>query len=163
MQAFDKILKLFVWIFALLLLSGVALMVCYVPVAVPSAAVSAKAMPAASSSLSAGALARGVHFWAAQIALLAALIVLANTFFVKTNRPHAGWAAAILVLTGLFWFTGMLLPWDQLAFWLASILRPPTGLFAIYWLHTLVLSVLLLAVLIACIRYLRSTHHETHP
>ena len=147
----------FFWLTALLLLSGLALMGWYVPVTVPSHAPAAP-LPA----VSAGSIVRGLHFWFAQIALLAAVAVLLNTFFVKTNRPRAGWAAGLFVLTGLLWFTGMLLPWDHLGFWLAPVLRPPTGLFVIYWLHTLILSVMLFAFLVTCIGRLRSTHHETH-
>lgn len=73
-----------------------------------------------------------------------------------------GWAAGILVLTVMLWFTGMLLPWDHLDFWLAPVFRPPTGLLAVYWLHTLILSVATLVLLIYYVRRLRSNHHETH-
>ena len=152
-----RTLNVFFWLFVLLLLSGVALIGWYVPVIAPAAA-PMSALPA----VSAGSVLRGVHFWFAQIALLAAVAVLLNTFFVKTNRPRAGWAAGVFVLTALLWFTGMLLPWDQLDHWLAPLFYPPMGLWAVYWLHTLILSLSLLALLIPCIRRLRSTHHETH-
>ena len=131
-------------------LSGLTLMGWYVPVA-------AAAPGGGSSSMSTGSILRGIHFWAAQIALLAALIGIGQAFFVKTNWPHAGWAAGAFVLTALLWFTGMLLPWDQLDQWLFPLFHPPMGLRAVYWLHTLILPALLFAVLIACGRRLRST------
>ncbi len=105
---------------------------------------------------------RGLHFWLAQIAVFVAVFAVCRAFFVKTNWPGAGWAAGVFVLTGLLWFTGMLLPWDQLSYWLAPLFRPSTGLLAVYRLHTLILSALLLVLLVIYIRRLRSTHHETH-
>ncbi len=121
----------------------------YAPVVVPAAA-----PVTASATVSAAGITRGLHFWLAQIVLLIAAFAICRAFFVKTNRPRAGWAAGTFLLTGLFWFTGMLLPWDQLNFWLAPLFRPPTGLLTVYWLHALVLPVLLLAVLIIYARRL---------
>ncbi len=150
-----RTLRVLFWLFGLLLLSGAALRVWYAPVAAASPG-------GGSSAVSAASITRGVHFWLAQIALLAALAAVGQAFFVKTNRSRAGWAAGMFVLTALLWFTGMLLPWDQLDHWLSPLFHPPMGLWAVYWLHTLILSLSLLALLIPCIRRLRSTHHETH-
>ena len=46
------------------------------------------------------------------------------------------------LLTGMFWFTGMLLPWDSLEYWLS---RNGTGLTlkSLYLIHVLLLPLLL--------------------
>ncbi len=150
-----RVLRLCVWLFALLTLSGLAWVGWYV--FVPRAALGGSSPP-----ISTGSILLDVHFWAAQIALLAALVGVGQAFFVKTNRPHAWWAVGTLLLTALLWFTGMLLPWDQLSYWLAPLFRQPTGLFAVYWLHILILPALLIAVFVVYARYVRSNHHETH-
>lgn len=153
-----RLVTVLLWALALALLtSGLALMLYYVPVA----ALAGTERPA-SGVWAVGPLTRGLHFWLAQAALLAASFAVCQEFFVKTNRPYTAWAAGAFLLIGLLWFTGMLLPWDQLNFWLAPMFRPPTGLLAVYWLHTLILSVLLLLLLIFYVRRLRSNHHETH-
>ena len=143
------------WLFGLLLLSGLALMGWYVPVA------GAAGAGGGSPAVSVGGILRGVHFWLAQaallISLLIAIVAIIAAIFTKTNWLRAGWAAGAFVLTGLFWLTGMLLPWDQLDYWLAPVFRPPSGLFAVYWLHTLILAVPMLALLIIYVRRLRKT------
>jgi len=152
-----RLVTVSLWLFALLSLTGLALMLYYAPAVTP-----ADTGQPASGVRALGPILRGLHFWLAQLALLAGIFAVCRAFFVKTSRPRAAWAAGAFLLTGLLWFTGMMLPWDQLNFWLAPVFRPPTGLLVIYWLHALVLSALLLAVLITYTRRLRSTHHETH-
>ena len=152
-----RTLRVCSWLFILLTLSGLALMLYYAPAITP-----ADTGQPASGVRALGPTLRGLHFWLAQIAVFVAVFAVCQAFFVKTNWPRAGWAAGVFVLTGLLWFTGMLLPWDHLDFWLAPVLRPPTGLLTVYWLHTLILSLSLFALLISCIRRLRSTYHETH-
>ena len=152
-----RTLRVCSWLFALLALSGLALMLYYTPAFTP-----VDTGQPASGVRALGPTLRGLHFWLAQIAVFVAVFAVCRAFFVKTNWPRAGWAAGVFVLTGLLWFTGMLLPWDQLSYWLAPLFRPSTGLLTVYWLHTLVLSLPTLVLLIYYVRRLRSTHHETH-
>jgi quinol-cytochrome oxidoreductase complex cytochrome b subunit len=151
--------KAYLWLFAVLTLSGLLLMGLYVPVSAPPSA----ATPAP-SSIPAGYVTRGIHFWAAFLAVLAILAHLARAIFVKTNRKRIGWAAALFLLTCLLWFTGMLLPWDQLGFWLSRLSArlgvpvladPYAALYAVYWLHTLALSVPTIFLLIIYVRRTR--------
>ena len=116
-----------------LLLSGLLLMLFYVPHPTSIPAMSGQ------SGVTVGGIFRGIHVWAAQLIVLAVLVYVACTVFVKTNHPRIGWAACLAVLTGLLWFTGILLPWDHLA----------------YWTHVLILTVLLLTLLIFYVRRTR--------
>ena len=142
-------LKVSLWLLTALALSGLALAAMYVPVA-------ASAVPAApaQSGVTAGYVARGVHFWLAHLVVLTVLAHLAGVLFRKTNRFLIGWALSLLVLTSLLGFTGYLLPWDELPAWLD---RSGTGLtlMRVYALHVLLLPLLLypLAVL-----YVRRTY-----
>lgn len=145
-------LKAYLWLLAALTLSGLLLMSLYVPsVALPD-------VPA-SPGVSAGYVARGVHFWTAQLALLAVLAHLAHTIFVKTNRVYIGWVVALALMTGLLWFTGFLLPWDQLASWMQQLWLPSisaqNALWTVYLTHTLALSLLMLPVLFVYVRRTR--------
>ncbi len=150
-------LKVYLWLFALVALSGLLLMFFYVPSAAPPKS------PAPSTGVSLGYVLRGVHFWAAQFAVLAVLTHMARTVFVKTNRPRSGWVVALVLLTGLLWFTGFLLPWDQLAFWMQRWLpgiSAENALWAVYRTHTLALSLLTLPLLFV---YVRRTRRDPVP
>ncbi len=146
-------LKAYLWLLAVLTLSGLLLMLCYVPSAATPAS------PAPSAGMSLGYVSRGVHFWAAQIAVLAVLAHLVRTIFAKTNRKRAGWALLLFLLTCLLCFTGYLLPWDQLASWMQQELLPhisaQNALWSVYWTHTLVLSLLMLPFLLVYVRRTR--------
>lgn len=146
-------LKACLWLFALLTLSGLLLMLSYVPSAAPSA----PASPSAGVSL--GYILRGVHFWAAQIAVILALTHLGGMVFVKMDRACLGSASALVLLTCLLCFTGYLLPWDQLAFWMQQLWLPnvtaQNALWAVYWTHTLALSLLMLPLLLVHVRRMR--------
>ena len=145
-------LKASLWLLAALTLSGLLLMGFYVPIAAPPIP------PAPSAGVSAGHILRGVHFWAAQIIIFAVLAHLARTVFVKTNRKRTGWAICLLLLTCLLWFTGMLLPWDQLAFWMQRWmhgLSAQNALWTVYWTHTLALPALVLPFLLVYVRRTR--------
>ncbi len=139
-------LQAVMWVAGFLALTGLALMFLYVPEYAEPAHVSP-----APASITPGSVFRGLHFWGSNLIVLAAAAHLLRTIFVKTNRRRSGGALAIGVLTGLFWFTGMLLPWDQLTYWLPSWAG---GLLGVYWTHTLALSLLMLPLLAV---YLRRT------
>ena len=135
-------LKVCLWLLALLTLSGLLLMFCYVPSAAPPA------VPASST----------------QFAVAAVSAHLVRTIFVKTNRRRTGWAVVLVLLTGLLWFTGFLLPWDQLASWMQRSMLPNISaqgaLWSVYWTHTLILSLLTLPFLLV---YVRRTRHDLVP
>ena len=141
------------WLSGFLALTGLALMLLYVPTSAPAHVLLEP------RGVTPGGVFRGFHFWAAQVIVLIALAHLTRTVFVKTNRRFSGWALAIAAVTGLFWFTGMLLPWDRLTDWLPVWAG---GLLGVYWTHTLALSVLLLPLLIGCMRRTHCDLPVTH-
>ncbi len=145
-------LKIVLWMLAFLALTGLGLMLCYVP-----DRDSSFLMKSGQPIITTGSVFRGLHFWGSNFIVMAVAVHLARTVFVKTNRQRFGGALAIAVLTGLFWFTGMLLPWDQLTYWLPSW---ACGLRGIYWTHTLALSLLMLPLLAV---YLRRTRRDFMP
>ncbi len=150
-------LKAYLSLLGVLLLSGLVLMPIFVPSGTPLA------HSASGAIVSAGPVLRGVHFWAAPLAALAILAHLGGTIFVKTNRPRRTGAIILVLLTGLLWFTGVLLPWDQLAFWTNGLLRGVTSqnvLWIVYWMHTLALSLLALPFLLI---YVRRTRRDPAP
>jgi quinol-cytochrome oxidoreductase complex cytochrome b subunit len=141
-------------LFAVLVLSGLLLMLVYVPSAAPVRSAAAPTAP-----LPWGYLLRGVHFWTGNLVVLAVLAHLLYTIFVKTNWSHVGWAAALFLLAGLLWITGILLPWDQLAFWIQHLWLPNisawNALWAVYVMHSLILSLLMLPFLLIYARRTR--------
>jgi len=148
-------LKASLWLLAALALSGLALTLLYVPVTA-SVAPSAVA-PLGPPGVTLGGIMRGVHFWTAQFVVLALLAHLIFALSTKTQRRFAGWAAGLFALTGFLWFTGILLPWDDLTQWLR---RGAAGLtpLQIYGLHVLLLPLLLYPLAGV---YFRLTRRET--
>jgi len=142
-----RLLSAVLWLASLLAVSGLALMFLYFPEYTKP--VSGYTAP---PGITVGSIFRGAHFWLAQLIVLAALAHGVRVVFVKTNRPRLGWALAVTTVTGLLWFTGMLLPWDRLANWLPVWAG---GLLGVYWTHTLALSLLLLLLMIAYFGRLR--------
>jgi quinol-cytochrome oxidoreductase complex cytochrome b subunit len=146
------------WLLAGLALTGLALMFLYVPAAAPVSA-------PGRAGVTAGGVLRGLHFWAGNLIVLAVLAHLGRTAFVRASRPRLGWAAALTALTVLSCFTGYLLPWDHLAFWLLTWTHGLGGalgrmdalgaLLTVYWTHTLGLTALTLPLLIAYARRAR--------
>ena len=145
------------WVMGLLALTGLALMFLYTPESAKPAHVFPAPTGITPGGFFRGVHFRGVHFWLAQLIVLVALAHLMRVVFVKTNRRRSGLALAIAALTGLFWFTGMLLPWDRLTDWLPSW---ADGLLGVYWTHTLALSLLMLPSLAV---YLRRTRRDFMP
>ena len=135
------------WLACLLAVTGLALMFLYIP----EYTVPVHVYPAP-AGITLGGFFRGVHFWLAQFIVLIVLAHLIRVVFVKTNRRRSGWALTITALIGLLWFTGMLLPWDQLAHWLPIWAG---GLLGVYWIHTIALSLLLSPLLLVYVRCLR--------
>lgn len=72
-----------------------------------------------------GWLVRGLHAWAANLLILAALLHMFSTFFVKAYRPprELTWITGCLLFFLLlgFGFSGYLLPWNELAFFATKV------------------------------------------
>ena len=73
------------------------------------------------SSVTLGWLMRGVHVWAANLIVLAALFHMGRVFFDAAYKPprETNWLVGLILLFVIFAFgaTGYLLPWDQWAYW----------------------------------------------
>jgi quinol-cytochrome oxidoreductase complex cytochrome b subunit len=108
-------------LFLILLLTGVLLMVYYVP-SVEQAYGSVKDI---STVVTGGRQIRNMHRWGAHamvaVVVLHLLRVLFTTGYTGTRRVNWLVGIALLCLTILFSFSGYLLPWDQLAFWAVTI------------------------------------------
>lgn len=72
-----------------------------------------------------GALIRGLHYWGAQLMVLAATLHLARVVFTGGYRPprELNWfiGLGLLVITLLWDFTGYVLRWDDGGFWALTI------------------------------------------
>ncbi len=106
-----------VFFFAVEVLTGILLMVYYQP----TAGDAYESIQYIMSTASLGWLVRGLHVWAGSLLVLFALLHLARVWIQGAYRGGRGfnWAIGVLLLLLLlaFGFTGMLLPWDQAAFW----------------------------------------------
>ncbi len=110
-----RFLNAYLWLLAIVVFSGLILVFIYVPVSAP---VVEYEIPR--HTITVGYVGRGIHFWAAHLLMIAVLVYFVRTFFVKTNWSQPRWASVLALLTFLLWFTGMLLPWDQLGYWMQS-------------------------------------------
>ena len=108
-------------LFLILLVTGVLLMVYYVP-SVEHAYSSVKDI---SEVVAGGRYIRNMHRWAAHgmvvVVVLHLLRVLYTSAYTRTRRVNWLVGITLLCLTILFSFSGYLLPWDQLAFWAVTI------------------------------------------
>jgi quinol-cytochrome oxidoreductase complex cytochrome b subunit len=108
-------------LFLILLLTGVLLMVYYVP-SVEQAYRSVKDI---STVVTAGRYIRNIHRWGAHGMVAVVLFHLFRVLFTTgyTGSRRVNWIVGItlLCMTILFSFSGYLLPWDQLAFWAVTI------------------------------------------
>ncbi len=108
-------------LFAILVVTGVLLMLFYVP-SVQQAYWSMKDI---GSIVSFGWLLRSQHRWAAHLMVGITFLHMARVFYTGAYRgPRAvNWLVgiALLLATLLLSFTGYLLPWDQLAFWAVTV------------------------------------------
>ncbi len=121
-----------------------------------------------------GWLIRSVHAWAAHLVIFCVMGHLASTFFLKAYRPprELTWVTGVALFALLlgFGFTGYLLPWNTLAYFATKVgteiagIVPGIGpilqtflrggsevsdvtLTRFFWLHILVLPLLLLGLL----------------
>ncbi len=111
-------------LFVLLTVTGIFLMVYYVPSTshFNGAYDSIKDLQ---YSVSYGRLLRNVHRWAAHFMVAAVFFHMCRVFYTGAYKPprEFNWIIGVvcLLLTLLLSFTGYLLPWDQLAFWAIEV------------------------------------------
>ena len=108
-------------LFLILLLTGVLLMVYYVP-SIEQAYRSVKDI---ATVVPAGRYIRNIHRWGAHGMVAVVLFHLLRVLFTSgyTGSRRVNWLVGItlLCMTILYSFSGYLLPWDQLAFWAVTI------------------------------------------
>lgn len=108
-------------LFLILLLTGILLMVYYVP-SVQHAYGSVKDI---STVVAGGRYVRNIHRWGAHGMVVAVFLHLLRVLFTSayTGSRRVTWLVgiALLCVIILFSFSGYLLPWDQLGFWAVTI------------------------------------------
>ncbi len=109
------------YLFIILLVSGLALMFYYVP-AIERAYGS---MLDLKSEVTFGVFVRNIHRWSAHGLIIFAVLHMLRVFYTGAyKRPRQlNWVIGVILLlmTGMMAFTGYLLPWDQQAFWAVQI------------------------------------------
>ena len=109
------------YLFALLTVTGLALMLYYVPH--PDAAY--RSMKDIEYATTFGMFIRNAHRWAAHGMVAVVFLHMCRVFFTGAyKRPREfNWVVGVflLLLTLALSFTGYLLPWDQLAFWAITV------------------------------------------
>ncbi len=109
------------FLFASLTLSGLALMLYYVP----STTLAYRSMKDLEYAVTFGMFLRNSHRWAAHAMVAVVFLHLCRVFFTGAYKPprEFNWVVgvALLLLTLALSFTGYLLPWDQLAFWAITV------------------------------------------
>lgn len=109
------------YLFLILTISGILLMFFYVPATDQAY----NRMYDLRSSVSYGAVLRGMHFWSANAMIGSVFFHLCRVFYTGAYKPprEFNWVIGVLlfVLTLILGFTGYLLPWDQLAFWAITV------------------------------------------
>jgi quinol-cytochrome oxidoreductase complex cytochrome b subunit len=109
------------YLFLVLTLTGLALMLYYVPY--PEAAY--RSMKDIEFATSFGMFIRNAHRWAAHGMVALVFLHMCRVFFTGAyKRPREfNWVVGVvlLLLTLALSFTGYLLPWDQLAFWAITV------------------------------------------
>lgn len=106
---------------AVLVFSGILLMVYYVP-EIGSAHASILKI---NSQIDFGWFVRSLHSWAGNLMILVVMVHLFSTYFMKAYRKPreiTWWSGLVLMFLCLaFGFTGYLLPWDDVAFFATKI------------------------------------------
>jgi quinol-cytochrome oxidoreductase complex cytochrome b subunit len=109
------------FLFVLLTVTGLALMLYYVPH--PAAAY--RSMKDLEHAVAFGMFLRNAHRWAAHGMVAAVFLHLCRVFFTGAYKPprEFNWVVGVglLLLTLALSFTGYLLPWDQLAYWAITV------------------------------------------
>ncbi|MCS6903399.1 MAG: cytochrome b N-terminal domain-containing protein [Candidatus Bipolaricaulota bacterium] len=107
---------------ALQILSGILLMIYYRP----SPDEAYESVRYVMNDVRLGWLVRGMHYWGAHLLIVVLVLHLGRVYFFTAYRERElNWAIGLLLFGGVgaFAFTGMLLPWDQQAYWNADAVR----------------------------------------
>ena len=108
-------------LFLILTFTGLLLMVYYKP----SAARAYESMLDLRYAVPGGRIVRNLHRWAAHLMVVCVVLHAARVFYTGAYKSARAlnWLVGLtlLVLTLALSFTGYLLPWDQLAYWAATI------------------------------------------
>jgi quinol-cytochrome oxidoreductase complex cytochrome b subunit len=103
------------------IVTGILLMVYYIP-EINSAHASILKI---NSQINFGWFIRSLHSWGANLMILAVIVHLFSTYFMKAYRPPrelTWWSGLVLLVVCLaFGFTGYLLPWDDVSFFATKI------------------------------------------
>jgi len=109
------------FIFLLQVLTGLLLMVYYVP----DTEHAYKSVVAITNDIPFGWVVRGMHFWGATLMVITVLIHMGKIYFSGIYKAprELNWVTGVtlLLLTMGFSFTGYLLPWTQLSYWATVI------------------------------------------
>jgi len=72
-----------------------------------------------------GQFVRNIHYWSGTFLLIIVFLHLLRTFLTRAYRPprHLNWLLGIGLLVSVIfsYFTGYLLPWDQLSYWAITV------------------------------------------
>jgi len=108
-------------LFFILIITGIMLMFYYVPSTKDAYA----RILDMRSSVEFGFLLRNMHKWAAEAMVVVVVLHMARVFFTGAYKPprEFNWVIGVflLILTIALSYTGYILPWDQLAYWGATI------------------------------------------
>ena len=109
------------FLFVVLTVTGLALMLYYVP----HTSAAYRSMKDIEYAVSFGMLLRNAHRWAAHGMVAIVFLHMCRVFFTGAYKPprELNWVVGVLLLllTLALSFTGYLLPWDQLAYWAITV------------------------------------------
>jgi quinol-cytochrome oxidoreductase complex cytochrome b subunit len=109
------------FMFLILVMTGVLLMFYYVP----SVDQAHRNMQDIEASVTFGQLMRNMHRYAAHGMVIAVFLHMCRVFYTGSYKPprEFNWIVGVILLflTFLLYFTGYLLPWDQLAYWAITV------------------------------------------
>ena len=109
------------FLFGVLTVTGLALMLYYVP----HTSAAYRSMKDIEYAVSFGMLLRNAHRWAAHGMVAIVFLHMCRVFFTGAYKPprELNWVVGVLLLllTLALSFTGYLLPWDQLAYWAITV------------------------------------------
>jgi len=158
-----RLLRVGLVVFAVLVLTGLGLMSFYAPTTPQLVARSPE-----HNSVTLSGILRGTHFWAAHILglvlLLHLLALIVRRGAVQVSKWKSSFAAVwLLLLAVVLWFTGLVLPWDALTYWLTELARQRgirLSLLQVYWAH---LALLPIVFGISAFFYVRSLKRANSP
>jgi quinol-cytochrome oxidoreductase complex cytochrome b subunit len=110
------------FLLALQIVSGILLMIYYRP----SPDEAYESVRYVMNDVRLGWLVRGLHYWGAHLLIVVLLLHLVRVYVLGAYREREfNWAVGLLLflLVGAFAFTGMLLAWDQTAYWNTDAVR----------------------------------------